>query len=276
MILGLILFIAPKFMATITYVQDREPPTIEQYIPYGSQSDPMIVVKSASFNIIMQVIDDVKITNVWCEIYNPDNDNLLQNITDNDWTYEIDTDTKKRVTYLYTAPNSECYRKFIFKAKDIGGNIETKIGWLYVGNINGKFYINNAEATSETHITVYNPNIKFKFIATSGEDLIDKVWIEITKGDSYRDELILTKSSTDTWEIDYTLQWGVGDYNVVGYITVSNKDYRLMTITMPYGVEIENIETIGIFEIFKPIQWIGIATMIMGIIIYVKGGKQHE
>ena len=149
----------------------------------------------------------------------------------------------------------------------IGGEI---VGtWYLIAN--GKQYDLSSLGKYEV-LTIPMPpdhKIQFKYIVSSGEQYVDsatiKIWehksgIEAWKYYSPDWTVTLNKISDNTWTGEWTIP-EEGVYDILGYITVQGKEYRQLTISIPFG------EETGIYQILM--QIIGVVFIASGLVLYL-------
>jgi hypothetical protein len=241
-----LLVINPKFGATIIY--DNNPPILSSPHPDGTSQAMDTAKPNVDYTVSIWAYDDVtsydKI-NINATVYygaiKPDK--IVSTLTLKYTQIDCPDCIASLYTAKWTTPSTTGNYYVVFTAADEAGNKANATGYLYIGNgPTGTFFINNIAANQQSVIVVKSASLDFKFVPDMGSvNVIKGVYVIINQG-SNNVTVTLTYSSTDyAYHGSYTLP-SVGKYNVYGYVVdTSNNKYRLMSITIPYGVTGESL-----------------------------------
>ena len=148
-------------------------------------------------------------------------------------------------------------------------------GYVQGGSVSGTWYLNNYNLNSLAQYEVlqipYGGAVTLKFAASSGGAYVEKAYFKIWKHVSGRDvttyepyppdwTITLTEVTVDsTWSSSWTPP-NPGTYVMYGYITMSSKDYRQLSV----------VPTLGEAGWFGVNQIIGLFSVVVGIVVVAK------
>jgi len=211
----IVLFAFGRNFFSIYLHYDTTPPEIIDVSPYGESSSPATIDYQSEVTLEITVKEDVgEVESVWCEVYELD--------TFGKWVLKENVSGFRKIsltkwTRKWIAPvGKDLSLKLSFKAVNTAGLVASRDSYVIVspsGIPNGVFYVNGVKIEDGGSITIRKPDLTFKFIATEESDQIQNVIVHIDKAGYGREgDVYLVRYGSTTWEKEYTLKSGPGNY----------------------------------------------------------------
>jgi len=183
------------------------------------------------------------------------------------WTYVFATDGKFSWTPAEEGKYAAVFKVFVREDTTDVGTV-TKTVYLEVMSApDGYFNVEGRSADENTKILCVDGTINIEFFATSRGEEIDRVYVEVYRGDSLVTTITLSEVTADyKWEGSWAPT--PGTYELKGYIEYDGVTSRLMTLLT--GFKEEEAPAYRLLPRLTVLDYLGILLVAVGVFLLLR------